>query len=392
MKHVKEKNSAALFIVFVALLLYSCRGRTGPSASIVDVTVLKVQTEELVLTTELPGRVSALRVAEIRPQVSGIIQKRLFEEGSDVKVGEILYQIEPAPFRAAYDNAKAALSRADARIPATRLRLDRYKELLLDKAVSQQDYDDVDAAMKQAIADVAYAKASADAARINLEFTKVTAPISGRIGRSSVTDGALVTAHQPLALATIQQLDSIYVDLPQPTSTLLKLRRNIEKGQLSRHDNGQNKVKIILEDDTLYDLEGLLQFRDVTVDTTTGSVILRAIVPNPKNTLLPGMFVRAVVQEGVQKEAMLIPQQSVLRDPKGNPYVFLVGADGIVQQRMVVIDRAVGDRWLVLSGLNVGDQVITDNMQKIRPGVPVKALSAGAQETASSGSVPVKTN
>ncbi len=392
MKHVKEKNSAALFLIFAALLLYSCRGRTGPSASIVDVTVLKVQTEELVLTTELPGRVSALRVAEIRPQVSGIIQKRLFEEGSDVKVGEILYQIEPAPFQAAYDNAKAALSRADARIPATRLRLDRYKELLLDKAVSQQDYDDVEAAMKQALADVAYAKASADAARINLEFTKVTAPISGRIGRSSVTDGALVTAYQPLALATIQQLDSIYVDLPQPTSTLLKLRRNIEKGQLSRHDNGQNKVKIILEDDTIYDLEGLLQFRDVTVDTTTGSVILRAIVPNPKNTLLPGMFVRAVVQEGVQKEAVLIPQQSVLRDPKGNPYVFLVGTDGIVQQRMLVIDRAVGDRWLVLSGLNVGDQVITDNMQKIRPGVPVKAISAGPQETASSGSVPVKTN
>jgi len=377
-------------ITSLCLALVSCGGKKkDDGAANLDVTTVRIQPEQLTLTTELPGRISALRTAEIRPQVSGIIQKRLFAEGSDVKAGDVLYQIEPAPFQAAYDNAKAALARAEARIPATQLRLSRYKDLLSDKAVSQQDYDDVDAAMKQALADVAYAKAATETARINLDFTKITAPISGRIGRSNVTDGALVTAYQPMTLATIQQLDSVYADLPQPTSTLLKLKRSLEEGKLNRGDNGLNNVKVILEDGTPYDLPGILQFRDVTVDPSTGSVILRVVVPNPKDILLPGMFVRAVIQEGVNNNAIFIPQQTVSRDPKGNPYVLLVGPDSKVQLRMIQVDRAIGDRWLVSSGLNSGDQLILDNLQKLKPGMPVKSVQ---KDTLAPTSIPSKTN
>ena len=235
----------------------------------------------------------------------------------------MLYQIDPAPFQAALDNAKAALGRAEANLPAIRSRAERYKELLADKAVSQQDYDDAAAALKQAEADIQYWKATVETARINLGYTRVTAPISGRIGRSNVTEGALVTAYQPVALATIQQLDPIYVDVPQSTAELLRLKRRLEDGRLNQDGTNQNKVQLILEDGTAYPLEGTLQFRDVTVDPTTGSVILRIVFPNPEGVLLPGMFVRAVVEEGVNEQAILVPQQAVSRDPKGNP----VGAD-----------------------------------------------------------------
>jgi membrane fusion protein (multidrug efflux system) len=255
--------------------------------------------------------------------------------------------------------------------------------LLPDKAVSQQDYDDATAAMKQVEADIQYWKATVESARINLEYTSVTAPISGRIGKSNVTEGALVTAHQPMALATIQQLDPIYVDVPQSTTEMLLLQRRLEEGRLKHDGKNQNKVKLILEDGTMYPLEGTSQFRDVTVDPTTGSVVLRAVFPNPKRVLLPGMFVRAVVKEGVNKQAVLIPQQAISRDPKGNPITLIVDAESKVQQRMITTDRAIGDKWLVSSGVSPGDRVIVEGIQKVRPGASVKIVpfDAGRKES-----------
>jgi membrane fusion protein, multidrug efflux system len=342
----------------------------GPS----EVAVVTIQPKRLMITTELAGRTSANRVAEVRPQVGGIIQKRLFAEGSDVKADQALYQIDPATYQAALDNAKAALSRAEASLPAIRLKADRVRELLVDKAVSRQDYDDVSAALKQTEADIAYWKATVEAARINLGYTSITAPISGRIGRSNITEGALVTAHQPVALATIQQLDPMYVDVPQSTTELLRLRGRLEDGRLGHNGQVRNKVRLLLEDDNRYPWEGELQFRDVTVDPTTGSVILRVVFPNPKGVLLPGMFVRALVEEGVNPKAILVPQQAVSRDPKGNPAALIVDAEGKVGQRMLLLDLAIGDAWLVSSGLAPGDRVIVEGMQKVRPGASVKVV------------------
>jgi len=355
-----------------------------------EVVVVTVQPQRIELTTELPGRTAAYLVAEIRPQVNGIIQKRLFVEGSDVKPGQVLYQIDPAPFQAALNNARAALGKAEANVPSIRLRMQRYRELLADKAVSQQDYDDVAAALKQAEAEVELWKAAVESARINLGYTRVTAPISGRIGRSSVTDGALVTAHQPTALATIQQLDPIYADVPQATTDLLRLRRRMEDGRLSQNGRNHQKVSLILEDNTVYTLEGTLKFRDITVDPTTGSVILRILFPNPDGVLLPGMFVRAVVKEGTNEQAILIPQQSVARDPKGNPSVLVVDAEGKVEHRPVIIDRAIGDQWLVASGLAAGERVILEGMQKARPGSSVKVVTSDAarKEASPPGTAP----
>lgn len=378
-----------LIILSGGLLLGSCerQPQSAPPPPVPEVAVVTTQPQQVELTTELPGRTSAYLVAEIRPQVNGLIQKRLFKEGSEVKAGQVLYQIDPAPFQAALDNAKASLARAEANRPAIRLRMQRYQELLADKAVSRQDYDDADAALKQAEADVEVWKAAVESARINLGYTRVTAPISGRIGRSSVTDGALVTAHQPVALSTIQQLDPIYADVPQSTTELLRLRRRLEDGSLNQNGRNQQKVKLILEDNTLYPLEGTLQFRDITVDPTTGSVILRVVVPNPEGVLLPGMFVRAVVKEGINEQAILIPQQTVSRDPKGNPAVLIVDAEGKVQQRMLTLDRAIGAQWLVSSGLASGERVIVEGMQKVRPGASVKAVpvDAGRKDGAEPG-------
>ena len=340
-----------------------------------EVVAVTVQTQKVVLTTELPGRTSPYLVAEIRPQVNGLVQKRLFTEGSDVQAGQVLYQIDPAPFQAALDSARAALARSEASLPSIRSRVERYKDLLDDKAVSQQDYDDAVSALNQAEADIQYWRAAAETARINLDYTRVTAPISGRIGRSSITDGALVTAYQPVALATIQQLDPIYVDVRQSTATLLRLKQRLEDGRLNQDQANQNEVELIL-DGTKYSSEGTLQFRDVTVDPTTGSVIVRAVFPNPRGVLLPGMFVRAVVKEGVNDQAILIPQQAVSRDPKGRPVTMLVDGEGKVQQRMLVLDRAIGSQWLVLSGLAAGDRVIVEGAQKVRPGAAVKVASA----------------
>jgi len=385
--HGKTQWGVVLIALLGGLLLLGCdrpQAQAPPSSAPVVATVT-VQPQQLVLTTELPGRTSAFRIAEIRPQVNGLIQKRLFTEGSDVKAGQVLYQIDPASFQAAYDNAKAALGRAEANVPPIRLRVERYRELLPDKAVSQQEYDDAAAALKQAEAEIEIWKAAAETARINLNYTRVTAPISGRIGKSSVTDGALVTAYQPVALATIQQLDPIYVDVPQSTSELLRLRRNLEGGRLNHDGTNQRKVRIILEDGTTYQQEGTLQFQDVTVDPTTGSVILRAVFPNPEGVLLPGMFVRGVAKEGVSEQAILISQQAVSRDPKGNPMALIVDANAKVQQRMLTLDRAIGDKWLVTSGLAPGDRVIVEGLQKVRPGVPVKEVPFDAGQKSGAG-------
>jgi membrane fusion protein (multidrug efflux system) len=356
------------------LSLGGCDSRQQSPPPVPEVVTVNVQPQRLVLSIELPGRTSAYLVAEIRPQVNGIIQKRLFQEGSEVKAGEVLYQIDPAPFHAALDSARAALGRSEANLPTIRLRAERYRGLLSEKAVSQQDYDDKEAALKQAEADIEFWKAAVETARINLGYTRVTAPIAGRIGKSNVTDGALVTAYQPLALATIQEIDPIYVDVPQSTTELLRLKRRLEEGHLNQDGPNQKKVKLTLEDGAAYPLNGTLQFRDVTVDPTTGSVILRVVFPNPEGVLLPGMFVRAVVKEGTNEHAILIPQQAVSRDPKGNPVTLIVDGEGKVQQRMLTLDRAIGDKWLVSSGLSPGDRLIIEGMQRVRPGASVSVV------------------
>ena len=372
------------------LSLTACNRQVqAPPPPAPEVATVTVARQQVLLTTELPGRTSPYLIAEIRPQVNGLIQKRLFTEGADVKAGQELYQIDPAPFQAALDNAKAALGRSEANVPAIQLRSDRYKEALADKAVSKQDFDDADAALKQAQADVQYYKAMVETARINLNYTHIVSPISGRIGTSTVTDGAIVTAYQPTALATIQQLDPIYVDVPESNTELLRLQRRLEDGRINNDGTNANQVQLILGDDTKYPLDGTLQFRDVSVDPTTASVILRMVFPNPNGVLLPGMFVRAVVKEGVNAQAILIPQQAVSRDPKGNPMALIVNASGKVEQRMLNLDRAVRDQWLVSTGLVPGERIIVEGMQKVRPGAEVKAVPF--DEGGKQGTKPVNT-
>jgi membrane fusion protein (multidrug efflux system) len=361
-----------------------------------------IQPERVVLTTELPGRTSAYLVAEIRPQVNGLLQKRLFQEGANVGQGDLLYQIDPTPYQAAYDQAKAALRTAEANVataeanvvmaeanlPAIRSRAERLKGLVAIHAVGQQDYDDANAALRQAEANLLVRKTAVDvnrtavevsqatmeSARINLSYTPVKAPISGRIGRSNITVGAMVTAYQPIPLSVIQQLDPIYVDVTQASADLLRLRRNLEGGSLKHDGESQGKVRLLLEDGTPYSLKGTLQFRDVTVDPTTGSFTLRLVFPNPKQVLLPGMFVRAVIEEGVNEQALFVPQQGVSRDPKGNPIALVVDDNNKVVQRALELDRALGDRWLVTKGLSPGDRVIVEGSERLRPGASVRAV------------------
>lgn len=354
-----------LFALIVLLAFVAgCKPKTASTPQGPEVAVITMQPERVAITTELPGRTAPFLVAEIRPQVNGIIQKRLFTEGSEIKAGQELYQIDPAPFQAAVDKAEANL-------PALKFRANRYKEALVDKAVSQQDFDDADAALKQA-------KAELKTARINLDYTHIVSPITGRIGASTVTEGAIVTAYQPKVLATVQQLNPIYVDIPESTTELLRFRRHLKAGRLDYDEANQNKVKLTLADGTPYPEEGTLQFKDITVDPTTGSVILRAVFQNPEGILLPGMFVRAVITEGVDEQALLVPQQGVARNSKGDPLALIVDSEEKVQQRMLTLDRAIGDKWLVLSGLEPGDRVIVEGVLKVRPGTFVKAIPFGS--------------
>ncbi|HHO47905.1 MAG TPA: efflux RND transporter periplasmic adaptor subunit [Desulfobacteraceae bacterium] len=377
--------AVAVFAAAAAMLAAGCDRNTAdqPPPPVPRVSTVTVRLERIVLTSELPGRTSPYRIAEIRPRVNGLIQKRLFTEGSDVEAGQVLYQIDPAPFRATLANARAALARAEANLPSAQARSDRFEQLVAENAVSRQDYDDAVAALTAAKADVEYWKAMVETADINLEYTSITAPISGRIGRSSVTDGAIVTAYQPTPLATIQQLDPIYADMPQSTTELLRLQRRLEKGLIGRGNekDGRNTVSLIQEDGTPYPLEGTLQFSDVTVDPTTGSVTLRAIFPNPDGMLLPGMFIKAAIREGICEEAILIPQQGVSRDPKGNPYALIVDAENKAASRPLTLDRAIGDKWLVAEGLEPGDRLIVEGLLMLRPGMAVQAASLdGTQE------------
>jgi membrane fusion protein (multidrug efflux system) len=321
----------------------------------------------VLLSSDLPGRTSAFRVAEVRPQVSGIIQKRLFNEGAVVKKGQQLYQIDPSSYQAAYDKAKASLD-------ATRNLAERYKRLVESRAISRQQFDDADANYRQAQADLRMAQ-------INLEYTKVLAPIDGRISRSNVTEGALVSTNQTDALASINQLDPIFVDVTQPSTDMLRLRREVASGQLSMAGPDQVKVQLTLEDGTAYGQSGALKFTEVTVDPGTGAVTMRAAFPNPENVLLPGMFVHAKLAEGVREQAILVPQQGVTRDLKGLATALVVGPGNKAELRDIKVMRSIGNQWLVESGLKVGDQVITEGVQRVKPGmelIPVAARNVTA--------------
>ncbi|MEG6246523.1 efflux RND transporter periplasmic adaptor subunit [Enterobacter hormaechei] len=367
------------FIVCAALLT-GCDGQENPQqhAQAPQVSVHIVKSAPLAVKTELPGRTDAYRVAEVRPQVSGIILHRNFTEGSDVKAGESLYQIDPATYQAAYDNAKGELVKAQAAANIAHLTVKRYVPLVGTQYVSKQEYDQAVATAQQADASVVAAKAGVESAWINLAYTKVTSPINGRIGKSSVTEGALVTNGQSTALATVQQLDPIYVDVTQSSSDFMRLKQqtSLQKGDTS-------SVELLMENGQPYPLKGTLQFSDVTVDESTGSITLRALFPNPQHMLLPGMFVRARIDEGTQPDAILVPQQGVTRTPRGDATVLVVNDKNQVESRTVVAPQAIGDRWLITEGLKNGDRVIISGLQKVRPGVTVVAIPDTAATPAS---------
>jgi membrane fusion protein, multidrug efflux system len=432
------ENSGKLMVVSALLMcglwLGGCEAsKSAPPPAVTEVATVTIQPERVVLTTELPGRTSAYSMAEIRPQVGGIIQKRLFEEGADIRAGHVLYEIDPAPLQAAYDNAAANLAAARRAVARARAALEvghtgvlrqqaivenarvnrkRFEDLLADGAVaiSQRDQAVTDADVAEAtlrttqaqvesdreavaVAEAAVQQAAAalETTRINLGYARVTAPIAGRIGKSSVTVGALVMASQATPLATIQQLDPIYVDVTESSANLLRLKQNLASGRLKGNGPQQATVKLVLEDGTPYPLEGTLKFSDVTVDPSTGSFILRTQFPNPRHMLLPGMYVRAIVQEGVVDQAILVPQQSVSRDPKGNPVALIVDGSEKVVQRKVVVDRAIRDRWLLSEGLVPGDRLIVEGVQRVRPGTSVKAVAFEAgQQPNSDATKPVQ--
>ncbi|RRU16709.1 multidrug efflux RND transporter periplasmic adaptor subunit SmeD [Stenotrophomonas sp. 278] len=366
----------------VALSLSACGGgeQEGQQGGPGQVTVATLKSEQVGLTRELPGRTNAFLVAEVRPQVSGIVAKRLFTEGGLVSAGQPLYQIDDASYRAQANSARAQLVRAEATANAARLSAKRITELAKVDAVSQQDLENAVATQKQADADVGAAKASLDAANVTLGYARITAPIAGRIGKSSVTQGALVSAGQADALATVQQLDPIYVDLTQSAAELLELRRELAAGRLK--DNQTLPVTILLEDGTEFSHKGTLEFSEVSVDPTTGSYALRVKVDNPDQVLMPGMYVRAVVGSGVRENALLVPMQGIARDAKGDTTAMVVGKDNKVEVRPVKVSRALGDKWLVEDGLQPGDKVIVEGLQKIQPGMPVQATEKGAAPAA----------
>ncbi|MDE1163955.1 MAG: efflux RND transporter periplasmic adaptor subunit [Pseudomonas sp.] len=363
----KPAVTALVSAVALATLLSGCKKEeAAPVAQTPQVGVVTLQPQAYTLTTELPGRTTAYRVAEVRPQVNGIILKRLFKEGSDVKVGDQLYQIDPSVYEATLASAQA--SQASAKSLS-----DRYKQLVSEQAVSRQEYDNARSTQLQA-------DATLKSAQINLRYTKVLAPITGRIGRSDVTEGALVTNGQTDAMATIQQLDPIYVDVTQSSAEILKLRKELASGALQKAGDNAAKVKLTLEDGSTYGVDGKLEFSEVSVDQTTGSVTLRAVFPNPDHTLLPGMFVHAQLQAGVAAQAILAPQQGVTRDLKGAPTALIVNADNKVELRELKANRTVGSQWLVEDGLKAGDRVIVEGLQYVKPGAEVKASEWSADQ------------
>ncbi|MDR3513539.1 MAG: efflux RND transporter periplasmic adaptor subunit [Caulobacteraceae bacterium] len=377
---------AAGLAAAAALVLQGCspHGQGGQNRGPAEVGVVTIEPQSVTLQTELPGRTTPYETSDVRPQVGGIIKARLFTEGSNVKAGQVLYQIDPAPYRAAYDQAAAQLASAEANLVTTKVKAERYADLVKINGVSRQDSDDAEAAYRQAVATVQQDKASLESARINLDYTRVTAPISGRIGASAFTQGALVTASQTSALTTIQRLDPIYVDINQSASELLKLRRDLAAGQLNRGGAASMVVRLKLEDGSDYPLDGKLQFTDVTVDQTTGSVTLRAVFPNPNGVLLPGMYVHAVVTEGVDNQGLLAPQQGVTRDQTGQPTAWIVDAQNKAQLRTLRTAQAIGDKWLVSDGLKAGDRLIVEGVQRVQPGASVHAVPANLPASPSS--------
>ncbi|PKO15692.1 efflux transporter periplasmic adaptor subunit [candidate division BRC1 bacterium HGW-BRC1-1] len=412
----------------LVLFLAGCGGNKNqgpPPQQTPQVAVLTVQPESVTVTTELPGRTTANLVAEIRPQVSGIIKERLFTEGANVKAGEVLYKIDPATFQATYDaaasklevskksadRARAGLTAVQAMLAQEQATLDlaqanrnRYESLAQsgsvsvserDKAITEAKVADAtlrsiqaqvtsnEQAIAEAEANIQQAKSSLEIAKINLDYTSITAPIDGRTGRSEVTVGALVSANQPIPLTTIQKLNPIYVDVPQSTVDLLRLRRSLEEGNLVQNGVHRNNVKLILEDGSTYKEQGTVQFLDVSVDTQTGSVILRMEFPNPEGILLPGMFVRAVLEEGVAENAIVIPQQAVTRNQKGLPEAYVVDSEGKAQIKALEIEKAIGNKWLVSSGLVAGDRIIVEGLQRVRPNATVKTVPFDATTTSS---------
>lgn len=359
----------------VVFLLAACDQDGGqPAASSVpQVGVTTVRSQPVTLLTQLPGRTNAVKTAEVRPQVSGVVQKLLFTEGGEVKAGQPLYQIDPATYKAAYDKALASWQN-DAMVAK------RYQPLAAAHAISQQTYDDAVAAERSAKADV-------ETAKVNLDYTRVNAPIAGHISRSLVTAGALVTNGQSDYLATIQQLDPIYVDVSESVADLLRLRRAMAQGKLEKMDNDTAAVKLQLEDGSAYPLEGKLAFSEVNVSETTGTVVLRAVFPNPHNELLPGMYVQAILPQGVQQQGILLPQEAIMHDTKGQPYVYVVKPDSSVEQRSITTGEMVKGDWLVNSGLKSGEQVIVNGLQSVRSGIKVKRVAAAVQDTADAGSV-----
>lgn len=334
--------------------------------------MLVMRPQHAALTAELPGRTVAYRIAQVRPQVSGIIQKRLFTEGATVQAGQALYQIDPGTYRAAHDSAAAAVAKAEANTLTATLRYDRYQKLAQSGVVSQQDRDDVTANLRQSEADLANARASLQAATINLNYTRIVAPITGRIGTSDYTEGALVTTNQAASLATVTQLDPIYVDVTQSSNDLLRLRAQLQSGELQKSGDNRTRVKLILSDGSTYGQEGVLEVTGVTVSESTGAITLRAVVPNPDGTLLPGMFVRALVEQGVDESALLVPQRAVSRTASGEAMALVAGADGKIEQRTLRLGAAVDDAWQVLAGLSAGERLVVEGVQKVKPGDTAK--------------------
>lgn len=386
---------SAVAVAASALLLAACTGGkeqgaapgAGAPPQAPAVTVMTVATASVPMVTELPGRTTPYLIAELRPQVTGILTERAFKEGSEVKAGQVLYRIDPAPYQAAFDSARASLARAEANAQAARIKAQRHAGLVKIDAISKQANDDAQAALKQAQAEVAAAKAALDKAKIDLDYTRLKSPIAGRIGRSAVTAGALVTANQAQALATVQQLDPIYVDLTQSSAEMLRMRGEIAAGRLQPGAGGEVPVKLILEDGSEYAAEGRLALSEVTVDEGTGSVTLRAQFPNADGVLLPGMYVRARLPQGTRSEAILVPHKALSRDPLGNALVMVVNAESKVEARPVKVAQSLGSDWVVTSGLAAGERVIVEGLQKVRPGAPVQVQEAGAS-TPAAGQAP----
>jgi membrane fusion protein (multidrug efflux system) len=366
-------------ILSATLELTACGSKAQtPQAGLPQVGIVTLQPEPVSITSELPGRTSAVRVAEVRARVDGIIVKREFTEGSDVRAGQRLYKIDPAAYQAAVDSAAAALAKTQANQTSSTLLAERYRALVAENAVSKQEYDNAVATQLQAQADVAAAKAALQTARINLDYTDVVAPIAGRVGKSMVTEGAYVQQSQATLLAPLQQLDTIYVDVAQSSADVLRLRREFASGQLQHADEDGAKVSLLLEDGSAYPDSGILQFSDISVDPGTGTIILRALFPNPRHALLPGMFVHARIEAGVNTQALLVPQQGVTYDLKGQATALVVGAGDKVELRQLQVNRSIDNRWLISAGLQAGDRVIVEGMQKVRPGVAVQVVTASA--------------